>query len=317
MSVDQNATDLKEVRPEPSSASETKALPPRIAFIGLGRTGSRLAWRLADAGVDLAVYDADQRAMARFGATRVRRFRSPEAVVLDCPVVITALPNVVVACEVLRAAAPAHGSLVIEMSPGDPEVSRQLGTRLADRGVGLVDAAGVGSLEQAAAGSLTMLIGGEGRDVARARPVLEPLAERIVHCGPLGTGLAMRALNGLLAAIDFAATIETMQIGRRYGLDPKLMLEVFNGSTGANHATNAEVGPYVLTGRFNSGLTLENLVREAVAALGLASTTKTDVPLSRLAGELWRMAEAGLEPGADHTALARWYEHRSGTRLRS
>jgi 3-hydroxyisobutyrate dehydrogenase len=127
----------------------------------------------------------------------------------------------------------------------------------------------------------------------------------------------MRALNSLVTAIDFAATIEAMQIGRRYGLDPKLMLDVFNSSTGTNHATAEEIAPFVLTGRFNSGLSLQQLVREATAALGVASTTKTDVPLCRTAGELWRMAEAGLEPGADHTALARWYEHRSGTRLRS
>ena len=160
-----------------------------------------------------------------------------------------------------------------------------------------------------------MLVGGEPDPVARALPVLDLLAQRVVHCGPVGSGVAMRALNSLLTAIDFAATIETMQIGRRYGLDPELMLDVFNGSTGTNHATAEEIAPFVLTGRFNSGLSLEQLVREATAALGVARTTKTDVPLCRTAGELWRMAEAGLEPGADHTALARWYEHRSGTRL--
>ena len=66
MSVEQSATDLKEVRPEPSSASETKALPPRIAFIGLGRTGSRLAWRLADAGVQYPRVVGGYKAMRRF-----------------------------------------------------------------------------------------------------------------------------------------------------------------------------------------------------------------------------------------------------------
>ncbi len=317
MSVDQSVPDQDGVRKEPRGTAEQPSTRPRLAFIGLGRIGARMAWRLADAGFELSVYDADQRAMDRFGATRVRRYRSPETVALDCAIVVTALPNASIASNVLNAAAPAAGSLVIEMSADDPEASRALGTTLAARNVDLVDAAVTGNVEQAAAGTLSMLVGGEPEPVARARTVLDLLAQRVVHCGPVGAGVAMRALNSLLSAIDFAATIETMQIGRRYGLDPRLMLDVFNGSTGTNHATEAEVGPFVLTGRFNSGLSLGQLVREAMTALALARTTKTDVPLCRTAGELWRMAEAGLEPGADHTALARWYEHRSGTRLRS
>jgi 3-hydroxyisobutyrate dehydrogenase len=313
MSVDDNVPNSTGPRPEPRDAPAT---PPRTAFIGLGRMGSRLAWRLAEAGVPLAVYDADQAAMDRFRATRIRRSRSPEAVALDCSVVVTALPNGRIVQEVIRAARPAPGSLVIDTSNGDPEDTRRLGRWLAERDVALVDAAVSGGLERAALGRLLVLVGGGPAELERARPLLEPLAERIVHCGPLGSGLAMRGLNSLLAAVNFAAAIEALQVGKRFGLSPALMLDVFNGASGASHATAAEIGPYVLTGRFDSGLALDQLVQEAMAALGVARATSTDVPLSRLAGELWRMAEAGLEPGVDHTALARWYEHRTGTRLR-
>lgn len=316
MSVDNNVPKSPGPQQQPRGAPATPPTPPQTAFIGLGRMGSRLAWRLAEAGLPLAVYDADQGAMDRFRATRIRRSRSPEAAVLDCSIVVTALPNGRVAREVIRAAAPAPGTLVIDTSNGAPEDTRALGATLAERDVALIDAAVSGGLERAALGQLLVLVGGKPADLERGRPVLEPLAGRIVHCGPLGSGLAMRGLNSLLSAVNFAAAIEALQIGKRFGLDPALMLDVFNGASGANHATTAEIGPYVLTGRFDSGLALDQLVQEAMAALAVAQATKTDVPLSRLAGELWRMAEAGLEPGVDHTALARWYEHRSGTRLR-
>lgn len=243
MSVERDAPGEKGARKQPLGAVDPTAPRPRIAFIGLGRTGARMAWRLADAGFDLSVYDADQRAMNRFGATRIRRYRSPEAVALDCAIVVTALPSVSVASNVLRAAAPAAGSLVIEMSADDPDAVRELANTLAEQSVTLVDAAVSGSVEQAAAGTLSMLIGGEPDPVAKALPVLDLLAKRVVHCGPVGSGVAMRALNSLLTAINFAATIETMQIGRRYGLDPEMMLDVFNGATGSNHATAEEISP--------------------------------------------------------------------------
>lgn len=317
MRVEDKVTASPGPRDEMDRASPVTHEPARTAFIGLGRMGSRLAWRLAEAGLPLAVYDADQLAMDRFQATRIRRSRSPEAVVVDCPIVVTALPNGRVVREVLRAAAPAPGTLVIDTSNGNPEETQALGSALAERGVALIDAALSGGLEQAAVGRLLVLVGGEPGHLARAKPILEPLAERIVHCGPLGSGLAMRALDGMLAAVNFAASIEALQIGRRFGLDLDLMLDTFNGSGGASHATTAEIGAYVLTGRFDSGLAIDQVLQEVTEALAVAQSTRTEVPLSRLAGELWRMAAAGLAPGADHTALAKWYEQRGGTRLRS
>lgn len=308
MTVDEKPPSTRTVR-EPAE-------PPRIAFIGLGRMGAKMAWRLADSGLQLAVYDARQAAIDQFPATNIRRSRSPEAVVVDCPILVTALPSARIAAEVVRAAAPAPGSLVIDTSPGDPVDTQALGAALAERDVAMLDAAVSGGPERAVMGRLLVLVGGTAEHLERGRLVLDRLAERLVHCGPLGAGLAMRSLNSMLAAADFAATIETMQIGRRFGLEPELMIEVFNLASGSNHATLEEIAPYVLTGRFDSGITLEQLVKDMTAALALATTTKTDVPLSRLAAEIWRFAESSLEPGVDHTALARWYEHRTGTRLR-
>lgn len=317
MSADDNVT----VSPEGYAACRTgRSLvtqPGRVACIGLGRMGSRIAWRLADSGLPLAVYDADQSAMDRFRATGVRRSRSPEAVVVDCPIVLTILPNGRIAREVLRAAAPAAGTLVIDASSAGPAEAEALAARLADRGVALVDVAFAGGIEPGALGWKLALAGGHSGDVERARPILERLAGTLVHGGPVGSGIALAALDSLLAAVNFAATIEVLQTGRRFGLELGPMLDVFNRSIGASHATRAAVPPQVLTGRFAAGLGLDQLLREVTAALAMAQATKTDIPLCRLAGELWRMAEAGLEPGADYTALAKWYEHRSGTRLRS
>jgi 3-hydroxyisobutyrate dehydrogenase len=307
--------DFEEGEPD-RPTGQAFAEPPRIAFIGLGRMGAKMAWRLADKGLRLAVYDARHAAIDQFPATHIRRSRSPEAAVLDCSIVVTALPSVRISAEVIKAAQPAPGTLVIDTSPGNPVDTRGLGSELAERDIALIDAAALGSPEQAATGRLTVLAGGTAEHLQRAEPVLLPLAERVVHCGPIGSGLAMRSLNSLLAAADFATTIETMQIGRRFGLEPDLMVEVLNLCSGGNHATLNEIAPYVLTGRFNSGITLDQLAEDMAAALALATTTKTDVPLSRLAAEIWRFARSSLEPGVDHTALARWYEHRTGTRLR-
>ncbi len=288
---------------------------PRIAFIGLGQMGSRMAGRLAEAGLQLTVHDADARAMEPFGAERSHP--SPKAAVAGCDMLLTMLPNGRVSQEVVLAADPAPGVLVVEMSSSDPADTRALGASLAERRVALIDAPVSGGIKRAATGELAIMAGGEVHDLERARPVLDHLGRRIFHCGPLGAGGAMKALNNLLSAAGFAATIEVLQIGRRFGLEPGLMLDVLNNSTGRNNTTEVKIAPFVLSGRFDSGFALDLMVKDLTTALALADRTVTDVPLSQLALELWREAGGDLEHGVDHTALARWYETRTGTQLRS
>ena len=230
---------------------------------------------------------------------------------------LTMLPNGRVAREVVLAADPDPGVLVVDMSSSDPADTQAMGALLAERGVAAIDAPVSGGIKRAATGELAIMAGGEALDVERARPVLEHLGRRIFHCGPLGAGGAMKSLNNLLSAAGFAATIEVLQIGRRFGLEPGLMLDVLNASTGRNNTTEVKIAPFVLSGRFDSGFALDLMVKDLTTALALAERTETDAPLSRLALELWREAGGDLDAGADHTALARWYEKRTGTQLRS
>lgn len=288
---------------------------PRIAFIGLGQMGSRMAGRLVEAGLPLAIHDTDELAMEPFGTERSRD--SPGAAAAGCDMLLTMLPNGRIARDVVLASEPAPGVLVVDMSSSDPADTRALGAQLAGRGVALIDAPVSGGIKRAATGGLAIMAGGEAPDLERARPVLEHLGRRIFHCGPLGAGGAMKALNNLLSAAGFAATIEVLQIGRRFGLEPEQMLDVLNNSTGRNNTTEVKIAPFVLSGRFDSGFALDLMVKDLTTALALADRTETGVPLSRLALELWREAGGDLEAGADHTALARWYEQRTGTQLRS
>ena len=134
--------------------------------------------------------------------------------------------------------------------------------------------------------------------------------------GKVGSASALQALTSLVGAAGLAVVVEALQVGRRLGLAPATMLEAL-GHSGDGQALADLVAEQILSGRFASGQSLAASNARLATALALATATRTDVPLARLTGEIWRMAEAALEPGADRTALARWYEHRSGTRLRS
>jgi len=172
--------------------------------------------------------------------------------------------------------------------------------------VGAPVSGGVIGAEQA---SLTIMAGGSAAAVDRARPALEVLGSRLVHAGTMpGAGHALKALNNLLSAVHLLATSEAMLAGQRYGLDPAVMLEAINASSGRSGSTQNKWPNYILPGTFDSGFSITFMVKDMKIALQLAEAAGTPAPLSTAAVAAWAAADAEMPAGADHTEIARWLE---------
>jgi 3-hydroxyisobutyrate dehydrogenase len=183
--------------------------------------------------------------------------------------------------------------------------------------VTLVDAPVSGGVAAAERGTLTVMAGGDSAGVARVRPLLEVLGGNIVLTGPLGSGHATKALNNLLSAAGLMVAAEVLLVGQRFGLDPGVMLDALNSSSGRNNSTENKIGQFVLSRSFDSGFGIGLMVKDLRTALDLADSTDTPTPLGRRCLELWDEAGAELGGEADHTAVVRWAEQRSGAELRS
>ena len=159
------------------------------------------------------------------------------------------------------------------------------------------------------------MAGGDETDIARAEPVLRAMGSSLLRTGGVGTAHAMKALNNLVSAGGFLIGIEALLIGQRFGLDPALMVDVLNASTGVNNSTQKKFKQFVLSRRFDAGFSLDLMVKDLGIALDVAHSTHTAAPFSALCSEMWRSARALLGPGQDHTALAKLCEHLAGSEL--
>jgi len=143
--------------------------------------------------------------------------------------------------------------------------------------------------------------------------VLAALGNRLFEVGALGCGHAMKALNNFLAATGFAAACEAMAVGRRFGLDPAIMIDVVNVSTGRNFSTESTIKQQVLTGDFASGFALGLLAKDVKIAADLADAIGVDAPLGRLVRDLWTEARDAIGGDRDHTrAVEAWESKRIG-----
>ncbi len=295
--------------------------PGRVGLIGIGNMGWPMAARVLGAGFPLVVADTDAARLARFRAeVGGEAAPSPRALAAECAVIITMLPTSAVVTQVIATgeaavlAALRPGTVVIEMSSGQPAVTQGLAGRVAELGGSMIDAPVSGGVARAVDGTLTLMVGGEEATVEQVRPVLEAMGN-VVRTGQVGSGQAMKALNNLVSAGGFLIGMEALLIGRRFGLDPATMVAVLNASTGMNNSTQNKFRQQVISRAFASGFSLDLMVKDISTALELARETATPAPYAALCRELWAAGQTVLGPGQDHTAMARLCEQLAGTEL--
>ncbi len=292
-----------------------------IGFIGVGTMGQPMARCLDAAGFGLVVNDADHETADAFGA-EIGAAVAPTAkdVAEAADIVVTMLPSgadvrdVALGTDGLADGFSGSGTL-IDMSSSEPSGTQALAADLAARGIDMIDAPVSGGRAKAVDGTLTLIVGGDNAVIDRCQTVLEAMGDAIFRTGAVGSGHAIKALNNLLNAVGLLAGAEALAIGKRFGLDLDIVVDVINASTGMNHATRNKFKQRVFNRAFDSGFALDLMVKDLDIALGLARETRTPVPFSAQAREIWAAAALDLGPGRDHTDVVRWIEHTTKTEL--
>lgn len=292
-----------------------------IGFIGLGVMGAPMAGHLARAGHRLTVLDIDRAVTARVaGEIGAQAAATAAEVARASEVIITMLPNGEVVQQVvlgdggvLQGVRP--GALLLDTSSAEPWLTEKTAAALAERGATMVDAPVSGAAWGAAEAKLVFMVGGAAADVARVRPLLQLMGRSIHHLGGLGCGHAMKCLNNCITAMTFAATSEALVAGKRYGLDPKAMVDVLNESTGGSWITQTHYHQRIFNRSFDDPFKLALMRKDVGIALQLARQTASPMPMAGLGQQLWAMAEHAAGPGASVSELVRWVEQLSGTEL--
>jgi 3-hydroxyisobutyrate dehydrogenase len=297
-----------------------------VGFVGIGNMGWPMAGNIAKAGYAVCVYDTDgaraQKFATEFGAKAVASLGDLGAA---SNVVVTMLPTGADVRSVVLdgtgggiATALRAGSVVVDMSSSDPVGTRELGAELRNKGIALIDAPVSGLVTKAESGTLTIMIGADDETALTvATPILEVLGERLIRIGALGAGHAMKALNNFVGAAAFTATAEALIVGKRFGLDPKIMTEVLDVSTGRSFHSGMTFPHHVINRRFSTGFTLGLLAKDVGIAGDLSSAVDAQTPLMDLVTSMWEEARDDVGAQADNSAVIRHWEQRNGVTIES
>ncbi len=298
-----------------------------IGFIGLGVMGTPMATHLANAGHHLWLYDAKPDVALDLANTigdNAVALEDPRAVGAHSDIVFTMLPHgQVVQSVALGIDHPGFGlinglksgGLLVDTSSCEPWLTRQTAQALAERGIGMIDAPVSGAQWGAQAAELVFMVGGATSDLARVRPLLDVMGKSVFHLGEVGCGHAMKSINNCITAITLMNTTEGLLAGQRYGLDPAVMVDVLNASTGGSWVAQTHFHQRVFNRAFDDPFKLELMLKDMGIAMKLAAQTETLAPVWAVAQALWQQAQSNAAAQASVSEVVRWMEQQTGTEL--
>ena len=293
----------------------------KVGFIGLGVMGGPMAANILKGGHSLTVFDLNPASVATLTAAGAKAAASPRDVGAASDIVVTMLPLPSHVEQVYLgpngvAEGMARGGLVIDMSTIDPQTSKRVGKALRERGIAMVDSPDGKTSEHAVTGTLTLMVGGDPADIARAKPVLDCMGNQTFLCGGLGAGHAMKMTNNLLATTIMCANTEALAIGTKEGLTLELMIEVMKTTMAWNQQLAVAMPKKAFIGDDSPGF----MVKLAAKDVRLAVDAAKALGFQALVGEgalatLDRAASLGYAE-RDTAALMKIREDELGIRVR-
>ncbi len=288
--------------------------PAAIAVIGLGNMGVPMGLRLIKAGFTVTGFDVSETARQNFAAAGGRIANDVAAAVASADVVVTLLPNGKIVREAVNGLREhlKPSAIVVDMSSSDPIGTRALGEELIAAGHALVDAPVSGGVRRAADGTLAIMVGGDDAIVERIAALLGAMGTSIFRTGALGSGHAMKALNNYVSSAGLIATVEALLIGRKFGLDPALMADILNASSGKNNTTEGKLKQFIISETFADGFPLRLMAKDVRTADDMAHALGIATPMADLCAQLWAAAAQALDERANHTQVLRYMEGLGG-----
>ncbi len=306
----------------------------RVGFIGIGMMGKSMSKRVLAAGYPLTVHDIRPEPVEELAKAGAKKATTPKEIAEVSDIVLTSLP-VLEACEEVYFGAQGllkggrKGSILVETSTVPPSMMKRYADEAGKLGMTVIDAAlmartkfhpGLDKLkanEIAAQGLVTVMVGGDAKDVEKVHPVLSTFGNPIFHVGPLGSGQMIKVLNNATSHAYFVVALEVLAVAAKSGVDLKKLEEIFRNTSAGSTAMN-DVAPYYLKNGKGKLMYIGASLKDSDAMLEIARAANVPVLMQNINHAYYQMAMQRRTPddGSGDGELMRLFESFIGQPLR-
>lgn len=292
---------------------------PKLGFIGIGRMGMPMARRLIEAGYSLVVFDSNEDAVKTLVEQGATGAANPAEVTANSEVILLSLPTP----DVVDAVAFGENGIVygmdsgsqktvIDLSTTGPEGARALAEGLLSKGLNSIDCPVSGGIGGAEKGTLALMASGDQSVVESVSDVLKVLGNSFLVGPEPGMGQMVKVINNLVSVTALTITSEALVLGTKAGLNPDVMVDVFNAGSGQSNASQTKIPKFVLTRSFDFGFPLELSVKDARLCLEQSEALGVPMVVGSAVREMLKITKAKLGPQADMTSIIQPIEEWAG-----
>lgn len=292
----------------------------KLGFIGLGIMGKPMAKNLLKAGYELNIYDISMEALKEVEQAGGLVCKTPRDAAEKSEIIFTMLPNsphvksvLLEKDGVLEGMKP--GSIIVDMSSIDPNVSIELEKAVLEAGGRMIDAPVSGGEPKAVDATLSFMCGGEREVFEQVKPILEKMGASIVLVGPVGSGNMTKLANQIIVAVNIAALSEALVLAAKSGVNPANVYQAIRGGLAGSTVMDAKA-PMMLDRNFEPGFRIELHIKDLTNAMNASQVVDMELPMTEKVLEMMRiLAEEGMGK-CDHSAVLRYYEEQESIEVK-
>lgn len=290
-----------------------------MGYVGLGNMGGALARRL-QLTHPLRVFDRNPEAIRDLQEAGAAAAADLGDLADGCDVIFLCLPSSVQVREVLFGDGGLTerlkpGTLIVDQTTGEPNATREMARRLAERGVELIDAPVSGGPRGAKAGTIAVMVGASAAQFDRIHPILRAISTHLFHAGDVGAGQVIKLANNLVHHSQRLLSLEAMALAVKNGVAPAIAAEIFLSSSGRNYYMEHNLQSRVLSGQLFSGFTLELLLKDVRLATRMGDDSGVPLFFGNLAREFYQMCASELGSETQVNAVALMFDRIAGTQM--
>lgn len=292
----------------------------KIGFIGLGNMGKPLAERLLKK-YQLYVYDLDTKNLKYFLDKGAVACSKPSDLAKNTSRIFLCLPTSIIVEKVIYGEnglleTASKGSFIIDMTTGEPEISRKISKALQSKEINFIDAPVSGGPKGANQGNIAIMVGGTKTQFSTIKPIMDDISSNIFYAGEVGSGHSIKAGNNLLNLICRMATFEVISMLVKDGVSPETAVNIIQKSSGRNYATEITLPDNIISGKMFQGFSTGLMKKDAGVATKIAISNKVEIPLGKLSQELLKNTIDEFGENADMSNVALTYEKLTGAKIR-
>ncbi len=292
----------------------------KLGFIGLGIMGKPMAKNLLKAGYELNICDINEEAVKEVEQAGGVACGTSKEVAQGSDIIFTMLPNsphvktvILEKDGVLEGMKP--GTIVVDMSSIDPNVSIELEKAVAAAGGHMIDAPVSGGEPKAIDATLSFMCGGEQEVFDQVKPILEKMGASVVLVGPVGSGNMTKLANQIIVAVNIAALSEALVLAAKSGVNPENVYKAIRGGLAGSTVMDAKA-PMMLDRNFNPGFRIELHIKDLTNAMNASQAVDMELPMTEKVLEMMKiLAEEGMGK-CDHSAVLRYYEEQESVEVK-